>query len=123
MCPKNLTWYYYTGDYIYYFVPVINDSKNDVSCVDNYRLVTIISVIPKLFEECIYKRINSHLKVKGKQFGFVIDGGCDESIFTEQNTANHFVWRKSNVFMVTLDSSAAFDRINVLGLFSKLAVK
>lgn len=104
-------------------VPVIKDSKKDLSCVDNYRPVTIISVISKLFEMCIYKRINSQLKVKGMQFGFVRDGGCDKSIFAVQNTVNHFVKRKSNVFMVTLDASAAFDRINVYGLLSKLIDK
>ena len=49
-------------------------------------------------------RINNHLKVKGMHLGFVIDGGCDKSIFAEQNTVNHFVSRKSNVFKMTLDA-------------------
>ena len=51
---------------------VIKDSKKDVSYVANYRPLNIISEISKLFEICIYKRINSHLKVKVMQFGFVI---------------------------------------------------
>lgn len=36
-------------------VPVIKDSKKDVICVDNYRPVTIMWVISKLFEMYVYK--------------------------------------------------------------------
>ena len=54
------------------------------------------------------------------QFGFVMDGGCDKSIFAVQNTVNHFVWRKLNVFMMTLDALAAFDRIYLVESLSKL---
>ena len=56
-------------------LPVIKENKKDVSCVDDYRPVTIISVITKLFEMCIYKKISSYFKVKEMQFRFVIDGG------------------------------------------------
>jgi hypothetical protein len=100
--------------------PVIKDKKKDVNDVDNYRPVTIISVISKLFEMCIYKRIGECLGVTGLQFGFVKDGGCEKSIFTVQNVVNYYVKRKSDVYVATLDASAAFDRVNIYGLLSKL---
>jgi hypothetical protein len=100
--------------------PVIKDARKDMCSVDNYRPVTIISVISKLFEMCLYKMIGGCLNVAGMQFGFVKGGGCDKSIFTVQNTVNYFLKRKSNVYMVTLDASAAFDRINTYALLSKL---
>ena len=52
-----------------------------------------------------------------------MDGGCDKSIFVVQNTVNHFARRMSNRFMVTLNALAAFDRINIFGLLSKLIDK
>jgi exonuclease III len=100
--------------------PVVKDARKDVSSVDNYRPVTIISVISKLFEMCVYKMIGGYLNVGGLQYGFVKGGGCDKSIFTVQNTVNYFLRRKSNVYMVTLDASAAFDRVNTYALLSKL---
>ncbi len=69
---------------------------------------------------CVYKNISCHLKVKGLQFGFVKDGGYGKCIYTVQNVVNHYVKRKSDVYVVTLDASAAFDRINVFALLSKL---
>ena len=52
-----------------------------------------------------------------------MESGYDKNIFAVQNTVNHFVRQKSNVFMVTLDAAAAFDRINLFGLLSKLIDK
>jgi hypothetical protein len=48
-----------------------------------------------------------------------IGGGCDKSIFTVQNTVNYFLRRKTSVYMVTLDASVAFDRVNTYALLSK----
>ena len=70
-------------------VPVIKDSKKDLSSVDNYSSVTIISVISKFFEMCTYKRISSQLKFKGMQFGFVMDGGCDKSVMVKEKLILH----------------------------------
>ena len=94
-------------------VPVVKDNKNSVDNVDNYRPITMISVMSKLFEMCTYKTIGGYLKVGGLQYGFVEGGGYDKSIFSVQNIINHFIKRKSSVYIVTLDSSAAFDRVNV----------
>ena len=55
--------------------------------------------------------------------GFIIEGSCDKSIFAVQNTVNNFVRRISNVLIVTLDTSAAFDKINVFGLLPNLIDK
>ena len=52
--------------------------------------------------------------------GFVKDGGCEKSLFTLTNVVNYFLKRHSDVFIVTLDASAAFDRVNIYGLLSKL---
>ena len=101
-------------------VLVVKDNKNSVHNVDNYRPISIISVISKLFEMCTYKTIGGYVKVGGMQYGFVEEGGCDKSIFSVQNIVNHFIKRKSSVYIVTLDSSTAFDRVNVFALLSKL---
>ena len=70
----------------------------------------------KLFEMCVYKMINEHLKVGGMQYGFVKNGGCDKAIFAGQNVVNYYMKRHTNVYIVTLDASAAFDRVNIYAL-------
>jgi hypothetical protein len=40
-----------------------------------------------------------------------------------QNVVNYYLKRQSNVYIVTLDASAAFDRVNVYALLSKLIDK
>jgi hypothetical protein len=100
--------------------PIIKDKNKDLLDVDNYRPITIISLLSKLFEACIYSKINKYLKVSGLQFGYVKGGGCERSLFTVTNVVNHFIKRNSDVYIVTLDASAAFDKINIFGLLSKL---
>ena len=39
-------------------------------------------------------------------------GGCDKNIFAERSVANHFAKRKSDEYLVILDTFAAFDRSN-----------
>ena len=104
-------------------VPVVKDSRKSTADVNNYRSVTIISVMSKLFEMCVYKMISGHLKVSGKQYGFAKNGGCDKAIFAVQNVVNYYMKRHTNVYIVTLDASAAFDRVNVNALLSKLSDK
>ena len=54
------------------------------------------------------------------QFGFEKGGGCERSISTVVNDVNYFLKRQSDVYIVTLDATAAFDRVNIYGLLSKL---
>ena len=42
------------------------------------------------------------------------------SLYTVARVVNYFLKRFSDVFIVTLDASAAFDKVNVYGLLTKL---
>ena len=46
--------------------------------------------------------------------------GCQNAIFTMQQTVNYFTQRGSTVFVSSLDASKAFDRISHVKLFRKL---
>ena len=63
------------------------------------------------------------LNPKGLQLGFVKEGGCDKSFYTISNVANYFLKRRSDVYIITLDASAAFDKVNAYELLSKLIEK
>ena len=57
--------------------PIIKNHRGDKDDVDNYIPITIISLISKVFEMCIYRKICNNLNVLGLQFGFAKGGGCD----------------------------------------------
>ena len=39
-------------------IPIIKDGKKKTTDVENYRPITIISVISKIFEMCLFRKIN-----------------------------------------------------------------
>ena len=43
------------------------------------------------------------------QYGFEKGGGCERSISIVVNVVNYFLKRQSDVYIVTLDATAAFD--------------
>jgi hypothetical protein len=43
--------------------------------------MTIVFVLSKLFEMCIYNRIKNQLGLSGMQLGFVSGGGCEKAIY------------------------------------------
>ena len=71
-------------------IPIIKDNKRDKNDIDNYRPVTIISMISKVFAMCMYRKIYYNLNVSGLQLSFVKGGGCDKSFFTVTKVVNHF---------------------------------
>ena len=60
------------------------------------------------------------LLTDGMQYGYVKEGGCEKCIFAVTHVTNYFLKRKFDVFIVTLDASAAFDKVSIYGLLTKL---
>ena len=84
-------------------IPIIKDNIKDSRNANNYKPVTIICLISKLFEMCLYNKIGILLNPEGLQLGFVKEGGCGKSFFTISNVTNYILKRQSDVYIVTLD--------------------
>ena len=54
------------------------------------------------------------------QFGYKQNGGCERAIFYVTSIDNYFMKKHNNVYIATLDASAAFDKINIYDRLSKL---
>ena len=65
-------------------------------------------MLSKLFEACIYRKIKDKLSVCGLQFDYVSEGGCEKSLHVLSTVVNHFLKERTDVYMVTIDASAAF---------------
>ena len=80
-------------------IPLIKDKTGDVNNVNNYRGITLIPVISKLFELMILEICEEFLVCDELQFGFKKGVGCSEAIFTLRATIDYFKDRGSSVFV------------------------
>ena len=66
------------------------------------------------------KQQNNRQRIAVSLFGFKKSMGCRIAIFAVRNIINYFNERGSNVFMASLDTSKAFDRVNHFRLYTML---
>ena len=92
-------------------------STNDIT---NYRPISIMSVISKIFEKCIANIIEPYFKFSDNQYGYVNNGGCGKALFTFRQVVNYFKDCGSNVFCCSPDITKAFDRINHQALLNAM---
>ena len=102
-------------------IPLLKDKTGDVNSLDNYRGITLIPVIAKLFELVILEISSECLETDDLQFGFKSNVGCANAIFTLRSTVDYFKNRGSTVYAASLDISKAFDTVNHYKLFSALS--
>ena len=63
-------------------IPLINDKTGDANNVNNYRGITLIPVISKLFELVLLEICEESLMCDELQFGYKKGIGCSEAIST-----------------------------------------
>jgi len=102
-------------------IPLLKDKTGDVNSLDNYRGITLIPVIAKLFELVILEISSDCLETDNLQFGFKSDVGCANAIFALTSTVDYFKNRGSTVYAAALDISKAFDTVNHYKLFVALS--
>jgi hypothetical protein len=89
-------------------------------CVDDFRGITISSVLSKIFEYCVLDRYKRYFCTSDNQFGFKKGLGCSHAIFSIRSTIDQYVKCGSTVNLCAMDLKKAFDKVNHYGLFLKL---
>lgn len=103
--------------------PVIKNKVKSVHDIANYRPISIVPIMAKIFESCIANIIETNLVSHTNQFGFVKNGGCGKALFTFRNIVRYFRNNNSNVFICSLDLTKAFDKINHVALLNLMVNK
>ena len=62
-------------------IPVVKDKCKGLCDASNYRPISILPIIAKLFERCVEKFFDRFFKFHPNQFGFVPEGGCNKALF------------------------------------------
>ena len=98
--------------------------KGDPADPSNYRPIAITSIISKVFESLINKRIQHHLEtnnlISDRQYGFRPGRSCADLLAHVTHTFSDTVRRYGESVAVALDISKAFDRVWHSKLLSKL---
>ena len=98
--------------------------KGDAQLMTNYRPISILPIISKVFEKIIYSRLYSFLSAKNiiydKQFGFRKSHSTSHAINYSVNKILTEIENRKHVIGIFIDFSKAFDTIDHKKLLIKL---
>lgn len=97
--------------------------KGDLEQVTNYRPISLLSTLAKVFEALICPYLHSHMKqmLTGSQHGFVQARSTSTNLVTFINTVVEAVDTQKQVDAIYTDFSKAFDRVCHNTLLLKLS--
>ena len=95
-------------------VPLQKDKRKAHHSSDNYRALTLGSIIGKLYDAIIIKQQTRVFDTSDLRFGL------KDVYFYVKETISYHVNNGSAVHVLLLDASKAFDRVNYCMLFQKL---
>ena len=94
------------------------------SCPSDYRPISIMPILSKIYERLLAKRLNSFAEgnnlLPNQQFGFRKGLGACDAVLTISDKVQRALDSGSEARMIGLDFSAAFDRVNHKALIYKL---
>ena len=99
--------------------------KGDAELPQNYRPLSIIPVMAKVFSKILYLRMKSLIEegLPEEQFGFRPGRGCSDAVCILRMVAQKSeVWGQG-LWLAALDVEKAFDRINHAKLFEALMLE
>ena len=99
-------------------VPVPKNMRGSKSDSNNYRAIAISSILGKLFDSIIIKEQHSSRITDDLQFGFKENSStiiCTQLLI---ETIEYYNSNNTDCFMLLLDASKAFDRIEYVRLFT-----
>ena len=98
--------------------------KGNVNQAENYRGITLLSCVGKLFTSIINQRLNVWAELNNKfdkdQYGFRNNKSTIDAIFVLQNVVDMFVKRNKSLFVSFIDLKKAFDCVNHNAMWFKL---
>lgn len=98
-------------------ISIPKDTTASLNKSDNYRGISLISPISKLFEYVILELHSEHLYTSDMQFGFKRNHSTIMCTAIYKEVVNHYRCNGSDVYSCLLDASKAFDRLHFGKLF------
>ena len=104
-------------------VPIPKDKRKSLNNSNNYRGISLNTVVSKLFEYVIFELIYPVQNDQNLQFGFKRNHSTVLCSFILNQTIQYYNKNNSNVYALFLDATKAFDRVRYDKLFECLIRK
>ena len=101
-------------------IPIPKDKKKSLCNSGNYRAIALSSNFSKILDWVILIKEEMTLCSSNLQFGFKKGTSTTQCTFSMLKTMDRYNFMKSNAFVLMLDASKAFDRVNYCKLFREL---
>ena len=104
--------------------PILKKSDLDSDDLRNYRPISSMTYLSKILEKCVHQQLThyltTHSLLSNFQSGYRTNFSCETAITKIHNDVLLMVDSRTNVLLMLLDLSAAFDTINHEILIQKL---
>ena len=96
--------------------------KGDTNKFDNYRPISLLNTLYKIFAAIVQKRIANNLDkhLQKTQFGFRADKATGDAIHLIRRVMEFGESTKNNLYLVLLDWEKAFDKVDRNQLFNSM---
>ena len=100
--------------------PFPKDTKKSISYSNNYRAIAISTIFSKIFEYIIIEKALNFFDVNNCQFGYKENLSTNLCSFVTIQTIEYYKNKNSNIHVLFLDASKAFDLVKYDKLFDCL---
>ena len=101
-------------------IPIPKHKRLSVSNSDNFRGICLQSVICKIIDLIILTKEGHRLQTSDLQFGFKPGVSASTAAAVVHETLDYYVSGKGGVYVLSLDATKAFDRVDYVKLFNLL---
>ena len=101
-------------------IPIPKDKRKSLNDSKNYRAIAMGSILLKLLDLCILNRHKHTLNTSDLQFGFKKDHSTNQCSFVVREVIQYYNNKNTDVHVMLLDASQAFDRVQYATLFKLL---
>ena len=104
-------------------IPIPKCKNKSLNSSENYRGIALSSLIGKLFDLVVFKSNCNVLRTSDYQFGFKKGHSTQMCSFAVNEVVQYYSNKQSNTYVMLLDASKAFDRVEYVKLFKLLLKK
>ena len=101
-------------------IPIPKNKQKSLSDSKNYRAISKNSIISKIIDHVLINLIGEKLKTTDYQFAYKAGFSTSLCSFLVAETISYYRSRGSNVYMLSIDASKAFDRVQYSKMFDTL---